>query len=44
MGCKGCDKNCQCSTTRCGDNCACNNDCQCVCKNGPKDKCCENKN
>ncbi|KNC25016.1 hypothetical protein FF38_11911 [Lucilia cuprina] len=44
MGCKGCNKNCQCSTIKCGDNCACSTQCNCVCKNGPKNKCYENKN
>ncbi|XP_005178782.2 metallothionein-2 [Musca domestica] len=44
MVCKGCNNNCQCSTTKCGDNCACNKECNCVCKNGPKDQCCSNKN
>ncbi|XP_005178780.2 metallothionein-2-like [Musca domestica] len=40
MVCKGCNNKCQCSTTKCGDNCACNQEC----KNGPKDQCCSNKN
>ncbi|KAH8337416.1 hypothetical protein KR059_009506, partial [Drosophila kikkawai] len=34
---------CQCSGQKCGDNCACNKDCHCVCKNGPKDQCCSSK-
>ncbi|KAH8312120.1 hypothetical protein KR044_009480, partial [Drosophila immigrans] len=34
---------CQCSATKCGDNCACSKQCNCVCKNGPKNKCCSNK-
>ncbi|XP_039492344.1 metallothionein-2 [Drosophila santomea] len=42
MVCKGCGTNCQCSSQKCGDSCACNKDCQCVCKNGPKDQCCSN--
>ncbi|XP_062123187.1 metallothionein-4-like [Drosophila sulfurigaster albostrigata] len=44
MGCKGCGNNCQCSATKCGDNCACSQQCNCVCKNGSKDKWCSNKN
>ncbi|EDW24318.1 GL23469 [Drosophila persimilis] len=44
MGCKACGTNCQCSATKCGDNCACSQQCQCACKNGPKDKCCSTKN
>ncbi|XP_052859408.1 metallothionein-4 [Drosophila gunungcola] len=44
MGCKACGTNCQCSATNCGDNCACSQQCQCSCKNGPKDKCCSTKN
>ncbi|XP_020813978.1 metallothionein-2 [Drosophila serrata] len=43
MVCKGCGTNCQCSGQKCGDNCACNKDCNCVCKNGPKDQCCSTK-
>ncbi|TMW44340.1 hypothetical protein DOY81_010580 [Sarcophaga bullata] len=35
---------CHCSATKCGDNCACATQCTCVCKNGPKEQCCENKN
>ncbi|EDW96136.1 metallothionein-4 [Drosophila yakuba] len=43
MGCKACGTNCQCSATKCGDNCACSQHCQCSCKNGPKAKCCSTK-
>ncbi|XP_068157719.1 metallothionein-2-like [Drosophila tropicalis] len=42
MGCKGCGTNCQCTAQKCGAGCACNKDCNCVCKNGPKDQCCSN--
>ncbi|KAH8381625.1 hypothetical protein KR093_009642, partial [Drosophila rubida] len=34
---------CQCSAQKCGSNCACNTDCNCVCKNGPKEQCCSSK-
>ncbi|XP_017956397.1 metallothionein-4 [Drosophila navojoa] len=44
MGCKACETNCQCSASKCGDNCPCSQQCKCACKNGPKDKCCSNKN
>ncbi|EDW24330.1 GL23465 [Drosophila persimilis] len=43
MVCKGCGSNCKCTSTKCGDNCACDQDCKCACKSGPKDKCCTTK-
>nr|AAY55617.2 IP03114p [Drosophila melanogaster]AAY55637.2 IP02914p [Drosophila melanogaster] len=36
MVCKGCGTNCKCQDTKCGDNCACNQDCKCGARMAPK--------
>ncbi|XP_053951170.1 metallothionein-3-like [Anastrepha ludens] len=44
MVCKQCINTCKCNTTKCGDNCCCAQNCNCCCKNGPREQCCANKN
>ncbi|XP_017478043.1 PREDICTED: metallothionein-2-like [Rhagoletis zephyria] len=44
MVCKQCINTCKCTSTKCGDNCCCDKDCNCCCKNGPKEQCCANRN
>ncbi|XP_023164329.1 metallothionein-4 [Drosophila hydei] len=41
MPCKGCGNNCQCTSGKCGGNCAGNQQCQCAGKTAPK--CCQTK-
>ncbi|XP_034116743.1 metallothionein-2-like [Drosophila albomicans] len=42
MPCKGCGNNCQCTSGKCGGNCAGNQQCQCASKPATT-KCCQNK-
>nr|ABX80078.1 metallothionein TY1 [Tabanus yao] len=41
MGCKLCENNCKCTSSKCGSVCNCDQSCSCPCKNKSSDQCCK---